>query len=190
MVLEMIKSLSRGTSCGHDRLRAQQLIDCLSGATVAISNELVASITQVVNLFLDRKCPKMLGEYIGSAPLMPLAKPSGGICPIVVVTIWRRLVYKVSAAMIGHYMDGYLNDLQFGVGVLRGGEAILHTVNWLIENQGDDVGLSMLLVDFKNAFNMVDREVFKWAQRFFDAALRSTLERIVTASGFGFDDWQ
>nr|GFA65152.1 hypothetical protein [Tanacetum cinerariifolium] len=131
MVLEMIKSLSRGTSCGHDRLRTQQLIDSLSGATVAIYNELVASITQVVNLFLDRKYPKMLGEYIGSAPLMPLAKPSGGICPIVV----------------------------FGVGVLRGGEAILHTVNWLIENQEDDVGLSMLLVDYKNAFNMVDREV-------------------------------
>ncbi|GKC34088.1 RNA-directed DNA polymerase, eukaryota, reverse transcriptase zinc-binding domain protein [Tanacetum coccineum] len=32
-------------------------------------------------------------------------------------------------------------------------------MNRLIEACGDDVGLSMLLVDFKNAFNLVDREV-------------------------------
>ncbi|GJW77667.1 hypothetical protein Tco_0139349 [Tanacetum coccineum] len=32
-------------------------------------------------------------------------------------------------------------------------------MNCLIEGRGDDVGLSMLLVDFKNAFNLVDLEV-------------------------------
>nr|GEW71864.1 hypothetical protein [Tanacetum cinerariifolium] len=55
--------------------------------------------------------------------------------------------------------NGYLDDLQFGVGVSGGGEAILYAVNRLIEDRGDDIGLSMLLVDFKNAFNLVDREV-------------------------------
>ncbi|GJT57615.1 putative reverse transcriptase domain-containing protein [Tanacetum coccineum] len=95
-------------------------MDCLSGAAVAISDELVSSITQVVNLFLERKCPMMLGEYIASAPLTPLIKPSGGIRPIAVGTVWRGLVSK---------------------------------------DRGDDVGLSMLLVDFQNAFNLVDRTV-------------------------------
>ena len=61
--------------------------------------------------------------------------------------------------MIGHSSDGYLDDLQFRVRVSGGGEAILHAVNRLIEDRGGDVGLSMLLVDFKNAFNMVDRAV-------------------------------
>nr|GEZ16783.1 hypothetical protein [Tanacetum cinerariifolium] len=64
----------------------------------------------------------------------------------------------VSAIMIGHSLDGYLDGLQFGVGVAGGIEAILHSVNRLIEACGDDVGLSMLLVDFKNAFNLEDRE--------------------------------
>ncbi|GJX32554.1 putative reverse transcriptase domain-containing protein [Tanacetum coccineum] len=95
-------------------------MDCLSSVAVAISDELVSSITQVMNLFLDGKCPKILGEYIASVPLTPLVKPGGGICPIVVGTVWRRLVSK---------------------------------------DRGDDVGLLMLLVDFKNAFNLVDREV-------------------------------
>ncbi|GJV93233.1 hypothetical protein Tco_1541046 [Tanacetum coccineum] len=110
-----IKSFPRGTSCGRDGLRAQHLMDCLSGAVVAISDELVSSITQVVNLFLEGKCPMMLGEYIASAPLTPLIKPGGGIRPIVVGTVWRRLVSK---------------------------------------DREDDVGISMLLVDFQNAFNL------------------------------------
>ncbi|GKA66801.1 reverse transcriptase domain-containing protein, partial [Tanacetum coccineum] len=159
MVLDRIKSFPRGTSCGRDGLRAQHLIDCLSGSVVAISDKLVSSITQVVNLFLDGSCPKMLGEYIASAPLTPLVKPSGGIHPIDVGTIWRRLVSKVSALMIGHSLDDYLDGLQFGVGESEGSEAILHAVSHLIERHGYDVGFSMLLVDFKNVFNLVDREV-------------------------------
>ncbi|GJW41336.1 putative reverse transcriptase domain-containing protein [Tanacetum coccineum] len=159
VVLDRIKSFPRGMSCGRDGLRAQHLMDGLSGADVAISDELVSSITQVANLFLERKCPMMLGEYIGSAPLTPLVKPGGGIRPIAVGTIWRRLVSKVSATLIGHSLDGYLDGLQFGVGVPEGGEAIIHAINCLVEDRGDDVGLSMLLVDFQNAFNLVDRTI-------------------------------
>ncbi|GJU69332.1 hypothetical protein Tco_1255591 [Tanacetum coccineum] len=134
-------------------------MNCLSGAAIAIFDELVSSITQVVNLFLDGKCPNRLGEYIASAPLIPLVKTGGGIRPIAVGTVWRRLVSKVSAIMIVHSLDGYLDSLQFGVGAAGRNEAILHSVNRLIEDFGDDFGLSMLLVDFKNAFNLVDREV-------------------------------
>nr|GEX07228.1 hypothetical protein [Tanacetum cinerariifolium] len=112
VVLDRIKSFPRGTSCGRDGLRAQHLMDCLSVATVAISDELVSSITQVVNLFLDGKCPQHVG--------------------------------------CGYCLEA--SDFQ------GGGEAILHAVNRLIEDRGDDVGLSMLLVDFKNTFNFVDRE--------------------------------
>nr|GEX18215.1 zf-CCHC domain-containing protein/DUF4219 domain-containing protein/UBN2 domain-containing protein [Tanacetum cinerariifolium] len=65
----------------------------------------------------------------------------------------------VSAAMIDHSLDGYLDDLQFDARVSWVSEAILHAVNRLIKDRGDDVGLSILLVDFKNAFNLVDREV-------------------------------
>nr|GEY02970.1 hypothetical protein [Tanacetum cinerariifolium] len=50
-------------------------------------------------------------------------------------------------------------SLQFGVGWAGGSEAILHSMNRLIEACKDDVGLSMLLMDFKNAFNLVDRDV-------------------------------
>nr|GEY70538.1 hypothetical protein [Tanacetum cinerariifolium] len=109
----------------HHRLIASKavVLNKIKNA-VAISHDLVSSITQVENLFLDGKCPMMLGEYIASAPLTPMVKPGGSIHSIAV-----------------------------------GGEAILHVVNHLIDDRGDDVGLSMLLVDFKNAFNLVDQKV-------------------------------
>jgi hypothetical protein len=111
VVFDMIKSFPRGTSCGRDGLRAQHLLDYFSGAVVAISDKLIDSITKVANLFLDGKCPRELGVYIASAPLTPLVKPGGGIRPIAMGTVWRRLVSKVGASMIAHSLDDYLIDL-------------------------------------------------------------------------------
>ncbi|GJZ43899.1 hypothetical protein Tco_0591154 [Tanacetum coccineum] len=240
VVLDRIKSFPRGTSYGRYGLRAQHLIDCLSGSAVAIFDELVSSITQVVNLFLGGCCHKMLGEYIASAPLTPLVKPGGGIRPIV-----------------------------FGVGVSGRSEAILHAMNRLIEGRMDDKFISVVLLSrvgwnfvtltqldciaestpygrakgcskawylddgtivgdtlvvgkwsktimlmdvvakindpqcellllrsctgiSKLYFSMrtCSPSVFESAQRSFDVALRSSLERIVTSSGPGFGDWQ
>nr|GEU30554.1 hypothetical protein [Tanacetum cinerariifolium] len=67
-------------------------------------------------------------------------------------------VSKVSVVMISHSLDDYLDDLQYGIGVLGGSEAILHDVNRLIEDRRGEVGVLMLLVDLNNAFNLVDQE--------------------------------
>ena len=153
----MIRSFPKGTSCGKDGLRAQHLLDALSGVAVAIADELIGSITCVVNLFLGGQCPASLGEFLASAPLTPLLKPGGGVRPIVVGSVWRRSVSKVAASVVGKSLGPYLEDAQFGVGVPGGGEAVLHVVNRLVESQGHDNSLTLLLVDFMNAFNLVDR---------------------------------
>ena len=159
LVINRIRSFPKGTSCGRDGLRAQHLMDILGGAATAIADDLLGSITGIVNLFLGGKCPIQLGEYIASAPLTPLVKPGGGIRPIAVGTVWQRLVSKVASSSVGNSMNSYLQDFQFGVGIPGGCEAVLHSVNRLIESKGDEVGHSMLLVDFKNAFNLVERSV-------------------------------
>jgi hypothetical protein len=120
LVLNRIRSFPKGTSCGRDGLRAQHLMDILGGAATAIADDLLGSITEVVNMFLSGKCPIQLGEYIASAPLTPLVKPGGGIRPIVVGTVWRRPVSKVAASSVGNSMNSYMQDFQFGVGVPRG----------------------------------------------------------------------
>nr|GEX12120.1 hypothetical protein [Tanacetum cinerariifolium] len=61
----------------------------------------------------------------------------------------------VSGLVVSKVVEGEIS----ATGDRRRSEAILHGVNRLIDDRKNDVGLSMLLVDFKNAFNLVDREV-------------------------------
>ncbi|KAL6515426.1 hypothetical protein OROHE_018460 [Orobanche hederae] len=80
-----LRSFPRGTSCGRDGLRAQHLVDAFSGAAAAVADDLLASITGVVNLWLAGKYPGVFGELIASAPLTPLLKPGGGLRPIAAI---------------------------------------------------------------------------------------------------------
>ncbi|KAL8167524.1 hypothetical protein V2J09_009023 [Rumex salicifolius] len=136
VVLSRIKSFPKGTSCGRDGVWAQPLVDALWKAAIVVANDLVSSITVVVNLLLAGKCPSALGEFIASSR------------PIVVRTVWQRLASKVAALVVRN---------EFGVGVRNIGEAIHHIVNRLIEALGGAHNMSMLMVDFSNAFNLIDR---------------------------------
>ncbi|KAD5316908.1 hypothetical protein E3N88_16854 [Mikania micrantha] len=123
-VLKCIRSFPKGTSCGRDGMRAQHLLDAVGGEGSITSSGLLASITEVVNLWLGGSCPKVLAEFVASAPLTPLLKPDKGIRPIAVGGIWRRLVSKVAMKKVGKEMTQYLGDHQFGVGVPNGAEAV------------------------------------------------------------------
>ncbi|KAD4384190.1 hypothetical protein E3N88_24358 [Mikania micrantha] len=105
-------------------------------------------------------CPKVLAEFVASAPLTPLLKPDKGIRPIAVGGIWRRLVSKVAMKKVGKEMTQYLGDYQFGVGMPNGAEAVLHSANRFLNSFHADGSLALLTVDFSNAFNMVDRTTF------------------------------
>lgn len=49
-VLRGIKSFPKGTSCGRDVLRAQHILDALCGEGLVIANDLLRTITCVINL--------------------------------------------------------------------------------------------------------------------------------------------
>lgn len=56
-------------------------------------------------------------------------------------------------------MSTYLGNHQFGVGIPCSGEGILHSANALLELKGSQDTMTMLLIDFTNAFNVVSRTV-------------------------------
>jgi len=156
-VSSCIKSFPKGTSCGRDGLRAQHLLDAFCGDGSVIADGLLKAITTMVNLCLKGRCPKVLAEFIASAPLTPLLKPDNGIRPIAVGAIWRRLVSKVAMRGVRKDMAKYLGDFQYGVGISNGAEAVLHSANRFLNEFHSDGSLAMLTVDFTNAFNLVDR---------------------------------
>ncbi|KAJ0482044.1 hypothetical protein HanRHA438_Chr13g0607711 [Helianthus annuus] len=63
-----VKSFPKGTSCGRDGLRAQHLLDALSGEGSATASGLLTAITKVVNLWLGGLCPKVLADFVALAP--------------------------------------------------------------------------------------------------------------------------
>ncbi|GKB27122.1 hypothetical protein Tco_0866523 [Tanacetum coccineum] len=150
-VLGSIQSFPKGTSCGRDGLRAQHILDALCGV------ELLKAISVVVNLLLEGRCPKVLAEFMASAPLMSLLKPYNGIRPITVGAICRRLVSKVAMRGVRKEMSKYLGDFQFGVGVLSRAEAVLYGANRFLNKFHLYGSLAILTVDFSNAFNLVDQ---------------------------------
>ncbi len=48
----------------------------------------------LVNLYLSGKVQALLAPFIASAPLTALRKNNGGVRPIAVGEVWRRLVSK------------------------------------------------------------------------------------------------
>ncbi|GJS29937.1 putative reverse transcriptase domain-containing protein [Tanacetum coccineum] len=156
-VFGCIKLFPKCTSCGRDGLRAQHILDDLCGKGSATATDLLKAITSVVILWLARRCPPILAEFVASVPLTPLLKLDNEIRPIAVGTIWRWLVSKVAMKGVGKEMSKYLGDFQFGVGVLGGVEAVLHSVNRLLSEYHNNRSLAMLTVDFSKAFNLVDR---------------------------------
>ncbi|GJX53998.1 putative reverse transcriptase domain-containing protein [Tanacetum coccineum] len=119
-----------GSSCWAGGLTCPIILDALCGEGSAITVGLLKAISVVVNLLLEGRCPKVLAEFMASAPLTPLLKPDNGIRPIAVGAIWR------------------------GVGHL---EAVLHRANIFLNKFHSNGSLAMLTVDFSNVFNLVDQ---------------------------------
>ncbi|GKA48095.1 hypothetical protein Tco_0741053 [Tanacetum coccineum] len=102
LVVDMINVLGSIQSCTQrtsmwagERMRAQRgggtgggLVILCEGSAIAVG--LLKAISVVVNLLLEGRCPKVLAEFVASAPLTPLLKPDNGIRPIAWRAIWRR----------------------------------------------------------------------------------------------------
>ena len=97
-----------------------------------------------------------------SGTLVPIPKKDGGIRPVVVGEVFRRLVSKICVAFIRSDVLEYFQPLQLGVGLSGGAEAVLHACNRaILEERPLTASLSCMgLVDFENAFNEVHRQRF------------------------------
>ena len=92
VVLDAIRSFPSGSAGGPDGVRPQILVDLVSPGDA--SDELLPALTRFVNLLLAGECHPEVTPYLFGGNLLALAKPSGGIRPIAVGYVWRRLAAK------------------------------------------------------------------------------------------------
>ena len=118
------------------------------------------ALTKVANLCLAGKVPDQVAPYLCGARLHAANKKDGGIRPIAIGNLLRRLVSKLAARGLASKSATRFAPNQLGVGVRGGCETIIHAVRQLAEQaveQDQDEEDGVLQVDLINAFNQADR---------------------------------
>jgi hypothetical protein len=118
------------------------------------------SLTSLLNTVFREAMPVGIRPFWVRGPVTPLLKPQGGIRPIAVGSMFWRLASKVAVRSALPVVGPYLRPLQVGVGVRGGGEALVHAFNRVVEARHHDPSLSLLQLDFQNAFGLVSRAKF------------------------------
>ena len=90
------------------------------------------------------------------ANLIALSKKDGGVRPIAVSSVWRRLAAKCANTFASEKVAGFLSPFQLGVGVKGGAEAAIHSARRYID--GLCRGKFLIKLDFSNAFNTLRRD--------------------------------
>ena len=135
-VIQAVKSFQAGTAPGPSGLRAQHLKDLTSGRNMAphIAANVIKALTKVVNLFASGKAASGAAEYCAGANLFAANKKDGGIRPIAVGDLMRRLVSKCFAYSLSDKAAELFAPLQLGTGVRGDCKAIVNTERSIIED--------------------------------------------------------
>jgi hypothetical protein len=90
------------------------------------------------------------------ATLLVIAKNAGGIRPIAVGYVWRRLTAKVARNYIKVASAALLAPRKLGFGVTRGVETAVRAARCYVDNMQQSQ--LFLKIDSKNAFNTLRRD--------------------------------
>jgi len=161
MVLSCLHAFPKGTSPGASKLRAQHLLDAVAGSTAPAARECLASLTRFMNHLLSGRAPSCLAPWLCGAPLTALLKKGGGVRPIAVGEVLRRLASRLCCLVVRPSLPSvFLPYGQVGVGIQGGLEGAIHITRHFISAHSDDDSFALLKVDMKNAFNECDRSAF------------------------------
>ena len=154
-VQNSISSFPSGSSAGLDSLTPQHIKDMTGtdGDPTLLSN-----LTNLVNILLHGSLPEKIAKIIYGGKLIALRKKDGGIRPITVGHVIRRIVAKCANHSVINNISQTLLPRQLGVGVKGGLEAAVHTTRRYFELNKDDNSKIAVKLDFKNAFNSVRRD--------------------------------
>ena len=157
-VVRALQSFPNGTAPGPSSLRANHLKEAVFCPSPIKSDFALKGLMGVINLLAAGRAPRNIIPFLCGASLLACQKKDGGLRPIAVGEVLRRLTSKCVVRAVQSEAVTLLSPLQVGVGVSAGCEAIVHSLASIL-NDGSILPESRctLLVDFSNAFNSIDR---------------------------------
>ena len=153
-VKKAIQSFPNGSAGGPDGLRPQHLKDLLLG--IPDDHPLLNAISDLINLQLRGHTPSSVRSTLFGAKLLAIRKKSGGLRPIAVGYVWRRLAAKVACSHAKETSAALLAPRQLGFGIAGGAEATVRAARRYIDYMKP--GNVFLKIDFRNAFNSLRRD--------------------------------
>ena len=154
-VLKELRSFPAGTAGGPSGLRPQHLKDAL---VQGHSDSFLEQLTDLLSLLASGSAHPAAKPYVAGANLIGIPKKDNGARPIAVGEALRRLTSKSILATSAEHAEEHFWPLQVGVGCKAGIEKAVHTVRAWCEQNSNSGTKVLLKIDFRNAFNSVDRE--------------------------------
>jgi hypothetical protein len=155
VVSKVLKSFPLDSAPGPSGLRIQHLLESL---TPSQGTAVTEQLTQVVQLLAQGGAPAQLAEDFAGAKLLALKKPKGGIRPIAIGEVLRRIVGKCLCDTVKEDAQQFFEPLQVGVACKLGVDAAVHSCRKWAELHKHNREKALLKIDFSNAFNTVDRD--------------------------------
>ena len=121
-----------------------------------------AALTAAVNHLSDGEAPSFLQPFLAGGVSIALRKGATGIRPLCCGDPLRRLVAKCFCFGGKKDIDKVFKRKNYGVGCPGGIEVVAHSLRDVLGRCADS-RMALLKIDFRNAFNRVDRATFMHA---------------------------
>ena len=152
-----IRTMPPGSAAGLDGMRPMHLKQLISAEATEPGRRLLKLLTNLVNLTLSGSVPDHARDSFFGATLCALRKKDGGLRPIAIGSVYRRLASRMAAHHLASVIGPELRPVQMGVGAPLGCEAAVHATRDFLTS---DTSASSVVVkvDIRNAFNSVRRD--------------------------------
>jgi hypothetical protein len=148
-----LKAMGRGKSPGPSGLRTEHLRDLTEDTRCG--DKVLEGLTAFVNAVAFGQCPREVASMLCSGQVVPLNKKDMSIRPMVVGECLRNLVATCWVGRVGSEMEDELAPRHLGIGKASGvGNSVQCAKLWARDLPEDHV---LIKVDFRNAYNTVDR---------------------------------
>lgn len=150
-VLSCIRSFPPGSSGGYSGLMASHLQGPESPGFLLVAQH----IARIASDFAWGRFGAESASTLAGARLIAIGKTGGGVRPIAIGELFRRIAGKLLVQRYQPDASRILLPHQIGVGVRSAAEGLIHKVDSWMQRAPPDHGL--LQLDFSNAYNTLSR---------------------------------
>ena len=123
--------------------------------------------------------PNSVLQYLKAGQITPLAKPTGGHRPLLMMSFLRRLALKSVMAAKRESVAKCAGPLQYGIGRPDGANTMIKTIQYLAEADNSRV---LVALDLKAAFQNVSRSAMLYNIAHTDADLAAVFSKWYTGT--------